>query len=134
CASAPLPARAQVPAPDAQPRTIFVNATAHVSRTPDRAEISLAVETTAATAGDATSRNAERMTRVIEDIRALGIDRSNIRTQRVSLDPQYERITGREPGEAQREPRIVGYIARNQVSVTVDDVALVGRVVDAGVT
>ena len=133
CASSPLPAAAQVPAPEAQPRTIFVNATAQVRRAPDRAVISLAVETPAPTAGEATSRNAELMTRVIDAVRALGIDRAMIQTQRVSLSPQYEHLTGREPVEVQREPRIVGYIASNQVVVTVDDVALVGRVVDAGV-
>ncbi|HUG41285.1 MAG TPA: SIMPL domain-containing protein [Longimicrobiales bacterium] len=134
CAAAPATARAQVPVREAeQPRTIHVNATAQVQRLPDRAVTSLAVETTAATAADATRENADRMSAVIEAIRRVGIDRSRIQTRRVELMPRYEGVV-REPQPMEpREPRIVGYIAVNQVVVTVDDIALVGRVVDAGV-
>lgn len=132
CASAPAPAAAQTPVPGAQPRTIHVNATAQVRRAPDRAVVSLAVETTAENAADAAARNAERMARVIEAVRRLGVDRGMIQTRRVELRPQYERVMQREPMEA-REPRIVGYIAVNQVVVTVDDIGQVGPLVDAGV-
>lgn len=137
CASAPTPAAAQRPAPEAHERTIFVNATAQVRRAPDQAIISLAVETPAPTAAEATRQNAERMSAVIEALRRLGIERSSIQTRRVELMPRYERERMRpEPPMEQmeqREPRIVGYIAVNQVVVTVDDIGLVGRVVDAGV-
>lgn len=140
CASAPTPVAAQRPVPEAQDRTIFVNATAQVRRAPDQAVISLAVETPAPTAAEATRQNADRMTAVIEAIRRLGIDRSDIQTRRVELMPQYERPERMPPERMQpmervepREPRITGYIAVNQVVVTVDDVGMVGRVVDAGV-
>ena len=137
CASIPAPAAAQRTGPEVQDRTIFVNATAQVRRAPDRAVISLAVETVAPTAAEATRQNADRMSAVIEAVRRLGIDRSMIQTRRVELMPQYERDRMRpeRPMEQMepREPRIVGYIAVNQVVVTTDDVALVGRVVDAGV-
>lgn len=130
CAHAPAPAAAQVPAPEAQPRTISVNATAEVRRAPDRAVISLAVETTAATAAEASSRNAEQMSRVLEAIRRLGIDREDIQTRRVELSPRYERM---QPGREDQQPRIAGYVATNQVVVTVDDIGMVGQIVDAGI-
>ena len=89
CASGAAPAAAQVPTPDDQPRTIHVNAVGEVRRTPDRAVISLAVETTAPTAAEASNRNAEAMNRVLEAIRRLGVDRNLIQTQRLELNPQY---------------------------------------------
>ncbi|MBW3554691.1 MAG: SIMPL domain-containing protein [Gemmatimonadetes bacterium] len=140
CASVPAPAAAQRTAPEVQDRTIFVNATTQVRRAPDQAVISLAVETPAPSAAEATRQNADRMSAVIEAVRRLGIDRSRIQTRRVELMPQYERMDRMPPDRMPpmervepREPRIVGYIAVNQVVVTVDDVGLVGRVVDAGV-
>lgn len=138
CASAPAPAAAQLPGAESPHRTIFVNATAQVRRAPDQAVISLAVETPAPTAAEASRQNAERMTAVIEALRRLGIEREDIQTRRVELMPRYEAMDRRmpepmPPDRMPQEPRIVGYIAVNQVVVTVDDIGLVGRVVDAGV-
>lgn len=130
CASGAAPAAAQVPTPEDQPRTIHVNAVGEVRRTPDRAVISLAVETTAPTAAEASNRNAEAMNRVLEAIRRLGVDRNLIQTQRLELNPRYQRD---DRAMQNQEPRIVGYIAVNQVVVTVDDIGLVGQVVDAGI-
>lgn len=130
CASAPSTAAAQVPSPDPDVRTIHVNATGEVRRAPDRAVIALAVETTAATAAEASNRNAEQMNRVLEAIRGLGIDRSMIQTRRVELNPRYAQM---DRGMEMQEPRITGYVATNQVVVTLDDVGMVGRVVDAGI-
>ncbi|HUE77348.1 MAG TPA: SIMPL domain-containing protein [Longimicrobiales bacterium] len=127
CSSLPAPAAAQVPAQDSKPRTLHVNATASVQRAPDRAVISLGVETVATTAAQASSRNAEAMDAVLRAIRGLGIDESRIQTRRVELQPRYDR------SRDNTEPRITGYVATNQVVVTVDDIGLVGRVVDAGV-
>lgn len=128
CSSLPAPAAAQVPGQDPDVRTLHVNATASVQRAPDRAVISLAVETTATDAAAASARNAETMDAVLRAIRGLGIEQSRIQTRRVELQPHYARSRDQDV-----EPRIAGYVARNQVVVTVDDVELVGRVVDAGV-
>lgn len=127
CGTVPAPATAQLPAADPDERAIHVDATALVQRTPDRAVISLAVETVATAAVDATRQNAQVMEQVLAAIRALGIPDRNIQTRRVDLQPRYDRARD------QQEPRITGYVARNQVMVTTDDVATVGRIVDAGV-
>lgn len=133
CASVPPPTAAQVPAAETGPRTIHVSATAEVRRAPDRAVVALAVETPAPTAAEASRQNAERMRAVIEAVRRLGIDRNRIQTRRIELMPRYERMDRGPERVEPREPRIVGYIAVNQVVVTVDDITLVGPVVDAGV-
>lgn len=126
CGTVPVPATAQLAA-DPELRTIHVDATANVQRTPDRAVIALAVETVATTAREASQENARAMERVIEAIRGLGVADRDIQTLRVELSPRYDQARDRE------EPRITGYVARNQVVVTSDDVSRVGPIVDAGV-
>jgi uncharacterized protein len=135
-ACAPSIAAAQVPGaqgPAAQgpaaeaPRTIHVSAQASVQRTPDRATVQLAVETIAETARDATNRNAAAMDRVLAALRELGIPDARIQTTRIALHPRYDQRRDHP------EPAIVAYQAVNQVMVRLDDIGLVGRVVDAAV-
>lgn len=132
CGSLPAEAPAQVrpgesvAGDDDTPR-IHVDATAIVKRAPDRAVISLAVESTAPTADEASGRNAEIMAEVLEALRGLGIDDRDIQTRRLDLSPRYDTSRDR------AEPRITGYVARNQVSVATNDVEQVGAIVDAGV-
>ena len=121
-----VPAQAQVPDPE-PPRQIHVNAQASVKRAPDRAVIQLAVETLAETAREATTRNAQAMERVLDAVAALGIPEERIQTRRIEIHPQYNH------GRNVQEPEIVAYRAINQVMVRVDDLDLVGRVVDAAV-
>lgn len=87
----------------------------------------LAVETIAETARDATARNAAAMDRVLAAVRQLGIPDARIQTTRIALHPRYDQRRDAV------EPVIVAYQAVNQVIVRLDDVALVGRVVDTAV-
>lgn len=127
CSPVPGPLGAQEPT-SPTPRTLQVSATAEVRRAPDRATVYLAVETIADDAGAATQRNGELMDAVLRAVTALGIERSAIQTQRLDLQPRYDRRRD------VAEPEIVGYQATNQVRVRVDDVDQVGPVVDAAVT
>lgn len=127
CSVNPRPATAQVPAPatDVVP-TLQVSASATVRRTPDVAVIQLAVESVAPTAREATAQNTAAMDEVLRAIRAQGVPDSNIRTQRLELQPQYrDRRAG--------DPDIIGYRALNQVTVRLTDVTSTGAVVDAAV-
>lgn len=127
CTSLPAGAGAQEPAPE-PPRQVHVNANASVQRTPDRAIVQLAVESTAETAREATTANARAMERVLAAVRGLGIPSERIQTLRVELQPQYDRRRDVE------QPTIVGYRALNQVVVRLDDLERVGQVVDGAVT
>ena len=126
CASGPGPASAQ-DTPREPVRTLDVSAHATVTRTPDVAVIRLAVETHAPTARQATRGNAEAMSAVVSRLRELGIESSAIRTESISLNPRYER------GQEREAPVIAGYQALNRVSVRIDDVSAVGRVVDGAI-
>ncbi len=103
--------------------TLSVVGTGVVKTTPDTATISAGVVTQATKAADAIDANAKAMTKVIDALKASGIDSKDLQTQFVSVDPRYD-DTGQ---------NLVGYNATNSVSATVRDLAKVGDVIDAAV-
>src|SRR5512147_1796501 len=91
-------AAAQDKAPE-QRRTIAVSSTGEVSATPDLAVLSVAVETTAAKAGDAVTENAARSAKVASALRGLLAKEDKLTTTSYSLEPRYEPAKRGEPGE-----------------------------------
>lgn len=108
--------------------TVSAQGTAEVK--PDVAYISVGVRTTAKTAAEAMTQNNTAMAAVIAKIQALGIDRKDIQTGTVSLQPQ----TNQPRQEAGATPEITGYWATNSVNVTVNDLTKVGSVLDEAIT
>ena len=104
--------------------TLNLSASGEARVTPDMATITLGVDTTAPSAGRAMSGNAERMAQVIGALKSAGIEPRDLQTSGLSLSPQ----TVYEDG---RPPRVSGYQASNQVTITVRDLARLGPVVDA---
>ena len=111
-----------------QTNTIIVSGTGSVTATPDRAHVTFAVWTQAITATDALTSNAEKMNKVIEALTDAGISMDDIKTTSYSVEPviQY-------PERSSEPPKIVGYIARNEIQVSLADVASVGKIIDVGV-
>jgi uncharacterized protein len=110
----------------AEGRTLTVSATGMASRTPDRAVLTLAVETFAETAREASAANARQMEQLVAAIRRAGIPQERIRTTGYNLMPEYDY-------RERQQPRLVGYRTQNLVLVTSDDVAGVGALIDAAV-
>jgi uncharacterized protein YggE len=123
----PFTAAAQQP-PAEQPRTLSVTGVGTVEREPEKAVVTLAVESEASTARDASERNAELMVAVVAAVRGAGIPERDIRTISYQLVPVY----GRPPQDG-TPPRIAGYRAMNMVLVNVDSIGRVGRVIDAAI-
>ena len=119
-------ADAQVqPAPGPQPPpSVSATAMGDARIVPDRAMLSVAVESQAASAAKAGADNAARQTRVIDALKAAGIAAAQIRTSGYNVFPEYAQGDG-------RAPRITGYRAHNSVQVEVRDIAAVGKVIDA---
>ncbi len=92
----------------------------------DRARIVLAVETVGATAGEASTANAEAMQRVLASVRGPAGPGARIETSGYSLAPRYRQ--GLQRDEA---PQIVGYRASNQLEVVLDEVDRMSGVLDA---
>ena len=113
-------------APEQETPFIEVSGQASVELPADRAEISFAMETHAEEAAAAASANANEMTRVIQAIRSGGFAGLEVETFGYSLQPQYST-------NDQRVRSIVGYVAHNNIRVTIGDVDQVGRLIDAAV-
>jgi uncharacterized protein len=111
------------------PPTINVDATASVERSPDRAVLTLAVETEGSTAQEASQGNADSMARLLAALKQAGLQGPAVRTLTIRLSPVYS------PQGPDRDepPHISGYRAVNMVQVTVDSVARAGRIVDTAI-
>jgi uncharacterized protein YggE len=119
------PAIAQDPAP---PRSLIVNGAGEVAVAPDLAELSFAVETTAPTAAAAVADNARKSTALADALRKQIAEAGKVSTTRYSVDSVYEQ---RERGAAAAPPRIIGYVARNQVRAETRAIDSLGKLIDA---
>lgn len=123
----------QSPAPDvAIDADLTVSARAEVSVKPDRATVTVGVQTEAKDASDAQSAANERMQRIIERIRRLDPDELVLTTSSVSLYPVYDNSNLRR-NDGGQERRITGYRAGSSISARTDDVDAVGPIVDTAI-
>ena len=102
---------------------ISVNGEGVVEVAPDRATISLGVVTRDKNAAKVQSDNAKIANDIIKSISALGIDKKNIRTGNYSFHQYYRQENNRRIAD--------GYEANNTVTIIIDDLNLVGKVIDA---
>jgi uncharacterized protein len=95
-----------------------------VNATPDQAIVGAGVVTRAQTAVEASRLNAERMEKVFDRLRSLGIRAEDIQTANFSLNPVFEY-------RDRQSPLFQGYDASNQVTVKLRDLKRIGPVLDA---
>jgi uncharacterized protein len=108
---------------DSLPPAISVTGDATVSVPPDLAEVEAGVTSDAKTAHDASEANNATMGKLLLALKAAGIDAKDIRTSRLSLQPQH--------GSNYSGPSaITGYRASNHVTVRLHDVAKVAGTID----
>lgn len=121
---------AQEPRADAtRAPSLAVSGEGEASARPDHATVRLGAEAQAETAAQAQSQVNAIMQRATNAIRAAGIAERNIQTTGLQLSPVYERQRGGD----ESAPRVIAYRARNTIEVEIDNLTLVGQVVDAGV-
>ena len=106
------------------PPIISVSGEGIVEATPDRATISVGVVTREKNPSEVQNSNARAASSVINSIAALGIERKNISTGNYSFNPVYRHL---ENGKRILE----GYEATNSVTIIVDNLNLVGKIIDA---
>jgi uncharacterized protein YggE len=122
-----VPARAQAPTPStvsaspALAHTVVVIGQGTIEAAPDQALVTVGAQVTRASAQEAQAQASTVMNRIVQQIMALGIPRERLQTVEISLFPQ------RQPNSNQ----ISGYSAVQRILATVDDLNLVGRVLDA---
>lgn len=101
-----------------------------IESAPDMATINTGVQTRAPTAKEAMAQNAAQMDRLVAALVKGGIERKDIQTSGINLNPQYD-YSNRTEGQG---PRFLGYEASNQLSVKVRKLDKAGELVDAMVT
>lgn len=133
------PALAQAPAPDApppppaahgkhhpmapQPARLNVGGSGQAVAQPDLATITLGVSAQADTAAAAMAQTAEQQSKVIEVLKAEGIEARDIQTSGLNLSARMDYPEG-------QAPKLVGYAAQNTVTVRMRDIAKLGAVLD----
>jgi len=112
------------PAPDRpRPPSITVNGEATIAAEPDQAQIDIGVFTQARSAPEASRENAERLARVLAEVKKLLGRGDEVKTSGYSLNPQYRYPQG-------GKPEIVGYIANNVVRIKTAKLDDVGKLID----
>lgn len=111
---------------DARPRipSITVNGEATISAEPDQAQIDIGVVTQARSAPEASKENAERLSRVLAEVKKLLGKSDEVKTSGYSLTPNYRYPQG-------GKPEIVGYTASNSVRIKTNNLDLVGKLIDS---
>ena len=99
---------------------ITVTGVGTVTSVPNEAEFSLGLQTKGATAREALDANSEKMAHVLAALKSAGVEKSDIKTQNISVSPSYA-----------DEGQIDGYTAGNTVSVKIHDLSKAGKVLDA---
>lgn len=115
---------AQVRPERPRPPSISVNGEATIAAEPDQAQIDIGVTTQARTAPDASRDNAERISRVLNEVKKILGKGDEVKTSGYALNPQYRYPQG-------GRPEIVGYQANNTVRIKMAKLDDVGKVIDA---
>lgn len=135
-AAVPNAAQAQAPAPVAVPATesgeIAVRGEGRATAAPDLATLNLTVLRVADTAEAALDQSNEAAGAVLGAMEGFGIEARDRQTSGFSITPQY-RYENREDGTS-APPQIVGYEARNSLTVRVRDLARLGEILDRAVS
>jgi hypothetical protein len=109
------------------PPSIAVTGEGEVSISPDRALVSIAIDTDAPTSAAAAADNAGRMQSVVAALRAAGASATDIRTQAYSVQPQWQYSPS-------APPRRKGYRASMQLQLTVSNLPRLGTWIDAALS
>ena len=119
-AAPPMPTGSGQSLPD---QAIVVIGRGVVEAAPDRAIVTVGAQFTRPTAQEAQERTSAVMTQVLRQVTALGIPRERLQTVEMNLVPQRRPSSG----------EISGYQGVQRVTIAVDDLGLVGRILDAAV-
>ena len=119
---------AQRPDAPPSPPVLVVSGSGQVLATPDEANVRLGIVRQAATAQAAQDQVNTIAQEILNAIGKLGVPSNQIQSARIQLSPVY---APRSP-ESRDAPRIVAYNATNVVAVRVNNLSMIGAVIDAG--
>ena len=103
---------------------VVTSADATVQIKPDRASISVGVQTRAATAAEAAAQNARKQQAIVDAIRGRGVPGDDIATANYSVSPEFRYREG-------ETPLVTGFVVSNDVIVSVRSISRTGEIIDA---
>lgn len=106
-------------------RTVSVDGSSTLKVAPDKATINVSIETTDKDAKVASAQNATIMNNIQKNIMALAISKDKIKTINYNLSPKYTYDNGKQ--------KLVGYTVSNEIMISVDNVEMVGNVIDTAI-
>ncbi len=109
----------------AETAKIIVSGQGEVSAAPDMAVVSVGVTNEARTASAALAANSQAMGAVLQRLLDAGIGERDLQTSNLSLSPRWD-----QPRQADTQPRIVAFVASNQLSVRVRVLEELGGILD----
>lgn len=107
-------------------RSITVVGSGEAAGPPDRASINAGVQTLAATVNESAQQNQAIIERIMQALRAEGIDETDIQTADYSIWPEQQ-VDPRGSGEL----KTTGYRVNNTVRITIKDIERLGKVLGA---
>ncbi|MBI1194857.1 MAG: DUF541 domain-containing protein, partial [Gammaproteobacteria bacterium] len=75
----------------------------------------------------------QTMAKALAAVKKLGVEEKFVQTMGLNLFPVYAQQRSSRIEPENQEPRIAGYRAENTIQVTLNDLGLVGKVIDAGI-
>src|SRR6185436_4041018 len=116
--------------PDVPPPTpaLVVSGSAQVFAAPDEATVRLGITRQSPNAQAAQEQTNAVATEIISAIGKTGVPANQIQTARLVLSPVYAPRSG----DSRDAPRIAAYNANNTISVRLENLTIVGAVIDAG--
>jgi uncharacterized protein YggE len=114
--------------PPPAPSVLVVTGNAQVLVAPDEATVRLGIVRQSPNAQAAQEQVNAVAQEILTAIAKVGIPSNQIQTARLVLSPVYAPRTP----DSRDAPRIVSYNATNSVSVRIDNLSLIGAVIDAG--
>ena len=118
-----MSARAQLPDKRMGPPSVTATGEAVITVEPDQAEIDIGVVTQARSAPDATRENADKLARVMTEIKKTLGKGDEVKTASYSLNPNYRYPQG-------GKPELVGYTATNILRIRTGTLANVSKLID----
>ena len=108
--------------------TLFVSGSASNQTKPDKVVVSLGVETTDNTAQAALTSNSNLMNKVLESLKAAGVQENETSTSTFSISPNYNYSSNNNQG------RLIGFTVSNSIQIESSSIESVSKWIDAAVS
>jgi uncharacterized protein YggE len=110
--------------------TLTVSETGMVPHAPDTAFVTFGLETAGKSLTEAQRRNSAIMSKVMERLLDIQIDKERIQTSSFTVSPQYRPPSNRPTDVPPAAPEIIGYVVSNMVTVEIRVLDKVGTVIE----